>query len=136
MSDIRQQIEESLVAFGKDDLKAASIGLLNALGYLTACLNSRLLQYYFERRNPQMVGKTFAEIKVVYVERLPIHPIDFADKTEKAEHNAIVKLVEKITATKKDDPDADTDAWEREIDERVYRLYGLTKAEIAIVEGD
>ncbi|MDP6631311.1 MAG: hypothetical protein QGH42_04560 [Kiritimatiellia bacterium] len=33
MSDIRQQIEASLAAFGKDDLKAASIGLLNALGY-------------------------------------------------------------------------------------------------------
>ena len=102
--------------------------------YLTACLNSRLLQYYFERQNPQMVGKTFAEIKVVYVERLPIHPIDFSDKAQKAEHDAIVKLVEKIMAAKKNDPDADTAAWECEIDERVYRLYGLTKDEIAIVE--
>jgi adenine-specific DNA-methyltransferase len=44
-------------------------------------------------------------------------------------------LVKQITAAKKDDPDADTDAWESEIDERVYRLYGLTKDEIAIVEG-
>jgi hypothetical protein len=26
-------------------------------------------------------------------------------------------------------------AWEREIDERVYRLYGLTAEEIKIVEG-
>ena len=33
MSDIRQQIEASLAAFGKDDLKAASIGLLKTLGY-------------------------------------------------------------------------------------------------------
>jgi len=33
MSDIRQQIEASLAGFGKDDLKTASIGLLNALGY-------------------------------------------------------------------------------------------------------
>jgi hypothetical protein len=29
---------------------------------------------------------------------------------------------------------ADVTAWEREIDERVYRLYGLTAAEIKIVE--
>lgn len=30
---------------------------------------------------------------------------------------------------------ADTSSLEREIDERVYRLYGLTKEEIGIVEG-
>jgi adenine-specific DNA-methyltransferase len=29
---------------------------------------------------------------------------------------------------------ADTLAWEREIDERVYRLYGLTLDEIRLVE--
>jgi hypothetical protein len=30
---------------------------------------------------------------------------------------------------------ADTSAWEREIDERVYRLYGLTEEEIKTIEG-
>jgi adenine-specific DNA-methyltransferase len=38
-------------------------------------------------------------------------------------------------AAKRSNPQADTSAWEREIDERVYRLYGLTPAEIKIVEG-
>ena len=33
MSDIREQIETSLTAFGRDNLKTASIGLLNTLGY-------------------------------------------------------------------------------------------------------
>ncbi len=33
------------------------------------------------------------------------------------------------------DADADTRAWEREIDELVYQLYGLTEDEIKIVEG-
>jgi hypothetical protein len=32
------------------------------------------------------------------------------------------------------DAGADVSAWEREIDERVYRLYGLTPEEIKIVE--
>ena len=36
---------------------------------------------------------------------------------------------------KRADPAADTEALEREIDERVYRLYGLTEDEIKIVEG-
>jgi hypothetical protein len=47
----------------------------------------------------------------------------------------IVELVTRILAAKKADPAADTSAWEREIDERVYRLYGLTAEEIRIVEG-
>lgn len=37
-----------------------------------AVLNSRVCQWMFEADNPQMIGKTFAEIKVVYVERLPL----------------------------------------------------------------
>ena len=37
-----------------------------------AVLNSHVSQWMFEADNPQMVGKTFAEIKVVYVERLPL----------------------------------------------------------------
>jgi hypothetical protein len=36
---------------------------------------------------------------------------------------------------KKGDPNADTSALEKQIDEMVYALYGLTPDEIAIVEG-
>jgi hypothetical protein len=35
---------------------------------------------------------------------------------------------------KRANPQADTSAWEQEIDQRVYRLYGLTPEEIKIVE--
>jgi adenine-specific DNA-methyltransferase len=42
--------------------------------------------------------------------------------------------VERFLAAKNIDPPADTSHLEREIDERVYRLYGLTKEEVAIVE--
>jgi hypothetical protein len=37
-------------------------------------------------------------------------------------------------AAKRADPDDNTSAWEREIDEHVYRLYGLTDEEIKIVD--
>jgi hypothetical protein len=43
--------------------------------------------------------------------------------------------VNQILAARKEDLKADVTDWEREIDERVYRLYGLTKDEIAILEG-
>jgi hypothetical protein len=37
-------------------------------------------------------------------------------------------------SAKRAGPSADTSALEREIDERVYRLYGLTAEEIRIVQ--
>ena len=46
----------------------------------------------------------------------------------------IVTLVQKIIAIKQVTPTADTSALERDIDERVYRLYGLTSEEIRTVE--
>jgi len=63
-----------------------------------------------------------------YVGRVPIPDVP-ADQQA-----PIVKLVDKILAAKQTDPLADVSAWEREIDERVYRLYGLTPEEIKIVE--
>jgi adenine-specific DNA-methyltransferase len=48
--------------------------------------------------------------------------------------DTVIKLVERTIAAKRENPQADTSAWEREIDERVYRLYGLTAAEIKIVD--
>ena len=44
-------------------------------------------------------------------------------------------LVKTILAAKKTDPAADTTTIESEIDQLVYKLYGLTDDEIAIVEG-
>ena len=47
---------------------------------------------------------------------------------------ALERLVERILAAKQWDAAADMSAWEREIDELVYALYGLTPEEIKIVE--
>jgi adenine-specific DNA-methyltransferase len=46
----------------------------------------------------------------------------------------IIKLVNRILAAKRANPAADTTALEAEIDQLVYRLYGLTDDEIKIVE--
>jgi len=46
----------------------------------------------------------------------------------------IVQLVDRILAAKQAAPHADTTSLEREIDQLVYQLYGLTPEEIAIVE--
>jgi len=54
--------------------------------------------------------------------------------TRIANNAVLVGLVERILTAKRAAPDADTTALEREIDERVYRLYGLTPEEIQLVE--
>jgi len=44
-------------------------------------------------------------------------------------------FVDQILTAKQKDPNADTSALEKQIDEMVSALYGLTPEEIAIVEG-
>jgi type II restriction/modification system DNA methylase subunit YeeA len=51
------------------------------------------------------------------------------------EQQSIISCVQTILAAKKQNPAAATSALEREIDQQVYALYGLTREEIAIVEG-
>ena len=46
------------------------------------------------------------------------------------------RMTRKGLAAKRKDPDADTSALERQIDQMVYKFYGLTEEEIKIVEGD
>ena len=47
----------------------------------------------------------------------------------------VERLVDRILAAKQRDAEADVSALERESDELVYALYGLTPEEIKIVEG-
>ena len=50
------------------------------------------------------------------------------------EQNQFVEISERILAAKREGASADTRSLEREIDELVYALYGLTPEEIKIVE--
>lgn len=59
-------------------------------------------------------------------------PIPIVSETQQT---PIIALVDRILTAKKRDPNADTSALEKEIDALVYKLYGLTDEEIAIVEG-
>jgi hypothetical protein len=73
--------------------------------------------------------------------------IDFSDPADKARHDKMVGYVEQMLAAKKERAgaltDRETEYWERwcagldrQIDELVYELYGLTDEEIAQVEGE
>jgi hypothetical protein len=49
-------------------------------------------------------------------------------------HECRAPLVDRLLAAKQRDAEADTSAWEREIDQLVYALYGLTPEEKALVQ--
>jgi hypothetical protein len=98
------------------------------LVFVLGILNSRCVDFLYSFINPEK-GEALAEVKKNHVEELPI-PIVTA-----IQQKPIIDFVTKILAAKQSNPAADTRALEREIDQLVYDLYGLTSEEIAIVEG-
>ena len=94
--------------------------------YLAAILNSRLAK--FALRKFYVGGGIEGEVKVFVLKEFPIPRIP------KDKRKPLESLVDKIIAAKRADSQADTSEWESEIDEIVYRLYGLTTAEIRLVE--
>ena len=98
------------------------------LRFILGLLNSRLLNYYFQWLNPEK-GEALAEVKKEHVEKLVI-----IKNAEENQRKAVVERVDRILAAKAQDPAADVSGLEREIDQLVYALYGLTPEEIQIVE--
>jgi len=98
-----------------------------SLEYILGLINSKLIDFWYQL-SVQEPNKTFAEVKIVYLERIPI------PTATQSQQVSLIKLVEIILAAKREDPDADTSELEREIDQLVYQLYDLTPDEIEIVE--
>ena len=96
--------------------------------FLCAVLNARLTHWFLQKTAPTS-GLGTLRWKKVYVETIPI------PKISTAEQRPFIRLVNDILAAKRADPTADTASLEAEIDQLVYRLYGLTDEEIAIVKG-
>jgi type I restriction-modification system DNA methylase subunit len=96
--------------------------------FLLAVLNSNVIRCFWLNKFKDD-RNTFPKIKGEYLKLLPIP----AASSEK--QRAVERLVDRILAEKTRDASADVSAWEREIDQLVYALYGLTPEEIQIVEG-
>lgn len=93
-----------------------------SLKYLCGLLNSRVVNFWYQRKYqlPTIGGYELDSIPI---------PKDFSSQ------KPIIEIVEKILSAKKANPQADTSVLEREIDKKVYELYGLTDEEIKIIEG-
>jgi len=100
------------------------------LKYILALLNSKPVTFFFKTFYAGGgLGESGYRYKKAFLENLPIPKISLAQQ------QPIITLVDQILTAKRANPKADTSALEREIDRLVYELYGLTAAEVALVEG-
>ena len=99
-----------------------------SIKYILGILSSSFVQYIWKCRYSDN-KKLFPKIKGYQLRELPIPDVG------KKEQRDVVSVVEKIIEAKKTDPSSNTTSLEDEINTLVYKLYGLTDDEIAIVEG-
>jgi adenine-specific DNA-methyltransferase len=107
--------------------------------YLLGLLNSKLIMFYY-RNIAQVLSKEATRGFSIYVEQLPIPPI--TPQTQPLADQIVQKVQEILTLTQS--PDFETSQekqqkvkeLEREIDQLVYKLYGLTEEEIKIIESN
>jgi len=141
---LQRRIVASLDTCGESFIGTVSAFVLQDaqydIRYILGLLNSNLLNTYFKRRF------TTISIKSAVLGVLPIHLIDFNGTPDKARHDKMVNLVERMlglhkqVAKAKDEQtrkviQRQIDSTDADIDKLVYELYGLTAKEIAIVEG-
>ena len=96
-------------------------------------LNSRVL-FWFLLRTSNLFHGGWITCTKQYFGELPIREIDPSVAEDRAHHDAIVELARRIVAAKASCASSDTSAHEREIDERVYSLYGLNNEQIRMIE--
>ncbi|MDW7680141.1 MAG: TaqI-like C-terminal specificity domain-containing protein, partial [bacterium] len=115
-----------------------------SLKYLLGLINSSLMNFYYVTYL-KSTKKVFSEIQARQLSQLPINIINFADPADVARHDLMVSLVEKMLSLQKELAAAKIKleknifqrqivATDRQIDQLVYQLYGLTDEEIKIVE--
>ncbi|MFN6272274.1 MAG: Eco57I restriction-modification methylase domain-containing protein [Microcystis sp.] len=94
------------------------------LKYLLGILNSHLINIWYKNFDTDL------EIKLVSVKSIPVREIS------QEQQQPIIALVDQILTAKKSNPKADTSELEKEINQIVYELYGLSEEEIRIIEGE
>jgi len=103
--------------------------------FLIGLLSSKLLTFLYQNGIYGQKNRTMAQFRIYALYLLPVPNL------EKVNAKKIIDLVDKILAITKDDDylensvkQAEVREYEKQIDQLVYKLYGLTDEEIKIVE--
>ena len=97
--------------------------------YLVGLLNSKFFTFLYRLFSFEQ-GRALAQVKPSILLDIPIPKISLI------EQNIIIEKVKELENQKKFNPLAVTNVLEKEIDQLVYSLYGLTEEEIQVIEGD
>ena len=100
------------------------------LKLIMALLNSKVI-YKYVKMIVHQYGFDGFRLSNQYVEMMPLPTISQSNQHIVSQ---IETLVDKILTAKKSNLEAKTSHWEKEIDQLVYKLYGLTEDEIRVVE--
>lgn len=114
----------------------------DAYFYLLGLLNSKLIDWYFRQISAPFRGG-FRSANRQFLELLPIHMIDYKDKSLK--DDLVVSVKHMVTlkqhlakstpgSTEHDNLVHQNDQLEAEIEDFVYKLYGVSTQERAIIE--
>jgi len=134
------------VWFGRS-IQSATLkeGIELDIRYVLAIMNSRFFRWIYEQSVLE-TGRVFPQVKWAKLAKLPFPLLVLSDKHDKQIHDKLVAMVDVMLKIKKQESVAILRqkeilqrrlvATDRNIDELVYQLYGLTDEEIAIVEGD
>ena len=95
--------------------------------WLLGVLLSSSMLFYVQKTLGSNEGG-FIRLFSIHVEKFPV------PNAEPAERKTLETLVDRILKAKRANPAADVSPLEREIDDRVYRLYALTPEDIKILE--
>ncbi|HQU43555.1 MAG TPA: Eco57I restriction-modification methylase domain-containing protein, partial [Pirellulales bacterium] len=131
------------VDVGGVTLKAEFAG--QGLDYLLALLNSRLMRWYFPQVSAPFRGG-WRSANRQFLSRLPVRLLSDENKDDVAIARQLDELVSSMRdshrrlavargETQRQMIDRQIDATDREIDAFIYRLYGVSDDEIAVVEG-
>jgi adenine-specific DNA-methyltransferase len=97
----------------------------NPIEFYLGLLNSNLFKFIYQQKLGTEIGRTFAEIKILYVRQLPVLKNISGSKK-------ITNTVNKIISLKSQDKE--TRALEQEIDNIIYKLYELAYNEVRIID--
>jgi hypothetical protein len=122
-------------------------GLDLSLPYLLGLLNSSTLDYYLRQISSPFRGGYWAYNRQ-YISRLPIRQIDSSNTADQQLHDALIARVQEMLSLQsqlaplrhapsslRSDLLLEVERVDRQIDQLVYQLHGLTAQEIQIVAG-
>ena len=114
--------------------------------FLLGVINSKTISFWFFYKFGKLQRKIFPQFKIKELAIFPIRNIDFTNPAEKKCHNDLVALVDVMLdlnkklqiakGSRKVQIQRQVEKTDREIDELVYKLYGITEKERKVIEGE